>query len=154
MPLQWLSLCLLPLPQIKPRLPSLLGTILPDRQPLRVSHPKSVPAAAQFQQPSLLFPHTTLTVGDSMVRNRHFVNTVTLWFPGATVPDILVVLPRLPVSLLIVRMVTVLIGTNDNVHCNSELTKGYFILLSNLLNSSGRNPFVSGSIPTMCCVDI
>lgn len=56
------------------------------RRPLR-SH-------APLPSPQHLFYSTTLIVGNLIIKNIHFLNTVTHCFPGVTVPVILVKLPR------------------------------------------------------------
>lgn len=116
-------------------------------------HPiQRVPLESGFVSTSLLLhflPHTTLIIGECIFRNILFVNVVTCCFPGATTPDIMEKLPGLLDSFPTVMKVIVHVGINGTARQQSELTKGPFICLFNLLKIYGKTAFISAPIPTL-----
>ena len=102
------------------------------------------------QMPRPLFSPTSLIVGDSIVRNIKFFNTITRCFPGATVPVILEKLPELLQSApSSIHRVIIHVGSNDTSWRQSEATKAHFKELFSLLESCGKSVFISGALPTL-----
>lgn len=107
--------------------------------------PGSLPAT-----PRPLFAPKTLIVGDSVIRNLRFFNATIHCLPGATVQVILEKLPGLLRSLpSSITRVIVHVGSNDTSRRTSELTKKDFNKLFSLLQSCGKEVFISGPIPTL-----
>ncbi|KAG8008872.1 Rab3 GTPase-activating protein catalytic subunit [Nibea albiflora] len=89
-------------------------------------HPNCTPGSPPMAPP-LLFPPTTLIVGDSIIRNIRFFNATTKCFPGATTSKIMDMLPNLLQSLpSSVERAVLHVGTNDVAHGNSEQVKEHF----------------------------
>ena len=104
----------------------------------------------QLSAPLPLFLPTTLIVGDSIIRNRHFFNAATHCFPVATVPVITSKLPGLLPSLpSSVRRVIVHVGTCNTACEQSELIKKDFNNLFRFLSSCDKSVYISGSIPSL-----
>ena len=107
------------------------------------AHPHPPPSRPPFNP-------TTLIIGDSIIRQVRFSNTITRCFPGATVTDILnklpVVLESLPSSVV---RVLVHVGTNNTARRQSELTKEDFNSLLSFLRGCGKSVFISGPLPTL-----
>uniref|UniRef100_A0A1A8I174 SGNH hydrolase-type esterase domain-containing protein n=1 Tax=Nothobranchius kuhntae TaxID=321403 RepID=A0A1A8I174_NOTKU len=100
--------------------------------------------------PHPLFSHSTLLVGDSIIRNVHFFNVMTRCFPSATIPALLDKLPGLLYSIpASVKRVIIHVGSNDVTRRESVITQQHFNHLFDILKSSGMSVSISGPIPTV-----
>lgn len=90
-----------------------------------------------------------LIVGDSIMRNIRFFNSITRCFPGATILSILEKIPELLENLpSSVQRIIVHVGTNDSARGHSEVVKKDFNQLFSFLKNCGLSIFISGPIPT------
>lgn len=128
----------------------------PPQQPAAepLLSPAQLAGASQHSlQPSALpplIPPSVLLIGDSVVKNVRFGNTITHCVPGAKVIDIIQMLPGiLDLHSASLRKIIVHVGFNDTAHQQSEQTKADFLQLFDLLKSTGKIIFISGPIPKL-----
>ena len=91
---------------------------------------------------------TSLVIGDSIIRKVKIRNARTLCFPGADVLTIADKIPGIIKSYPKTQRILLHVGTNDVSKRASQLLKGDFAHLLDILISLRCKLFISGPIPT------